>query len=293
MIYENGKAPLYPLVNLQWFAGEDGLVDLEGQGEPAPAEGGQGEPVATAKIPSAKQSVSESYFYKHPETGDAFKTKEELNKAWKQSYMMRSDYSKKTADLSGQKKQHEQDRQTLEKERREWQEQMKRDKEEMATYDKIIRQNPKLYPYLKQLRDQGNSGFDQSAIEKLIDQKYGDKFKKIEQWENENYAKTQQEEAFNKMALMYEDFDKDSVQKSYDELLSANSIDALMEILHYAHKGRSYDPVGEQREFTQKLQKKQAGKLVSSEGSKAGGKPKAFRSIDEARMAAQEAEKNK
>jgi hypothetical protein len=170
---------------------------------------------------------------------------------------------------------------------------MRRDKEEMATYDKIIRQNPKLYPMLKQLRDQGANTTDQAAIKRLIDQEYGDKFKKIEQWESDNYAKAQQEEAFNKMALMYEDFDRDSVQKRYDELLKANSIDALMEELHYAHKGRSHDPVGEQREFTQKLQKKQAGKLVSSEGSKAGGKPKAFRSIDEARMAAQEAAKNK
>lgn len=281
MANENVQTPYDstpPLVHLQWHALED-MELIEGQGEPAPVEDGQGS--SPAVPPGTPDFTQESYFFKDPIGGQVFKTQEELAKAWEQSFLRREDYSRKTGDLASQRRQHEQERANFERQRKEFEEEMRRTRDEYKSFDERIRKNPQIYQMLKQQLN-NQTGLNQDAIDRLIDQKYGDKFKKIDQWEAEKLANEQKSEAINALKLMYEDFDEGPIQEMYDKLLNDNSIQSLMEIFYHAHKGRSINPLDVERKMTAEIAKKRQAGLTSSQGSKATGSPVVHRTLNAA-----------
>lgn len=280
MANENVQAPS-PLVHLQWFA--DDLVEIEGQGEPAPVDDGQGKsPAATAA--KAAPSKAESYFFDDPDSGESFKTREDLAKAWKQSYLRREDYSRKTADVAAQRKQHETERAAFEKLRKDFDEEMRQRRGEFEKYDKFIRGNPRVYQLLQKEMQSGSGqqGFDKESMDKYFEEKYGADIQAIRNQRQKEAADTLAKEAFAEMKLMYDDFDEGPIQAAYDKLLQDNNIKSLMEVLYYAEKGRSINKLDVERDITRKLEKKKEGGLTPPQGSKPSGGTKVHRNLNEA-----------
>lgn len=263
-----------PLVDLQWFATD--FVELEGQAEPAPGDG-QGEELVV--------NPAESLFYSSPD-GQSYKSREELDKFMTNEAMMRSKFTKSMMELGDKRRQFDSEKAEHDKARRAFEEEMRIKSEEFKSFDEKIRKNPQIYNYLKkQLSDQPAVNTD--YIRKLIDEQYGDKFKKVEEWERNQTAEAQKREAIENLKLMYEDFDFDSVDKSYQELMNTASMQSLMEMIYFANKGRSIDPLDVERTITKQIENKKKAGISTTKGS-SPPKAKQYANLSEAAEAAKE-----
>jgi hypothetical protein len=265
-------------IHLQWFAENDN----QGQAADSPVADGQAgtepEPFWSVTVPGEK--------------GDEvlrFATEDDIAKAFRESYMRRSDYSKKTAETSELRKAADSDKQLyaqmladLNKRKAELEEKEKK----YTGYEKQLQMNPALRRELEKLKGQPHSGEDiQEMIEQIVESKYGSTIEEINNWKRENQLTEEKKKAYEACRQEFEDFDPNAVDSYYQELANGD-INSLVKALYYAQKGKSIDPVKMQQQLVDNIQKKQDAKLPSTEGSQASGtKKKVPGSIDEALQA--------
>jgi vacuolar-type H+-ATPase subunit I/STV1 len=247
----------------------------QGQGAPqnAPATTEQSEPFFSYKYADGKEEV--------------YKSKEELSKAYRDSYLRQSDYTRKTQEVAQTKKQIEDERKAFADE----QKQFSSVKSRYDEWDRLLKTRPDLYSQLERVATappDPSSVFDRSKG--YVDEKYQTLESQVAELKAAlDKDKTQKEldATFAKFKTKYEDFDEGPIMERL-EYLSTGETEPLIDLLYWATKGQM-TPAKEaelEEKIAGNLQKKKTAGMVPTKGS--GGSPskKSFRNVDEARKAA-------
>ena len=237
-------------------------------------DSGQG----AAPAGAGQAGSSGSAFFTSPD-GKAYATKDELANDWKESYLRREDYSRKTMTLADERKKHEKEREDFKKE----QERVGALKDEYGKFDKMVRSRPDVYAEMKQRLQRGPSvdTFAQS-LEQQIEEKYGGKFKEFEDYMKNQQAQTERDRAFKTVKDKYADVDEDLVMNMLDEI-SSGDFSTLVEALHWATKGRSLNPATVAKKVAQHVAGNRGVGLPSGSGQPISDRDSAPKTIDEAR----------
>lgn len=251
----------------------------------APVDSGQGAP-APVTGQAASQASEPFYSYKGVKGDEVYSTREELDKAMRENFMRQSDYTRKTQEAANFKKQLEEQRKKFEEEQKTF----VQSRQKYDQWDQLLRTRPDVYQQLERL---AGSPPDPSAVfdrsKQYADEKTNELMQRLEAIEKEREEeRTQREldEIFAKKQSEYEDFDKDGVMEML-ELLKDGNTEPLVDVLHWARKGR-LSPMETEKKVVEKLQKKADAGLVPGKSAAPKGKPQ-FSSIDEAAQAAQRA----
>ena len=245
------------------------LFAIEGQGgePPAPQLGGQG---------------AEPFFAL--DDGTSFSTKEEMAKAWKESGMMRSDYTQKTQGLAEERKKFEHGMEDFRRRQKE-----NDDKSgEFKQFDRFVREHPDVYEELKSRVSLGSTPQTfQKNLEKMIEEKYGTKLQEIEQWKQQQEMERNLQDTFKNLKGKHEDLDEDELRNAMTELAD-QGMEGLMETLYFAKKGRT-DPIAMEQRAAQNILKKKSAGLTAGTGTLPPTRGNKYKTIDEAHSAAMEA----
>jgi hypothetical protein len=167
-----------------------------------------------------------------------YKTREELDKAMEDSFMMQSRFTQKTQDLSARQKEY--DKKELDLRFRE--ENAKRLENDYKRYSDFISspQGQRIYPELERYMNQGVNPSDYKAqILEAVKEELGPQLQELNDFKRDQQAMKAKEDAYNSLAEKYGDkFDRDGVQKYMDELMEGD-MSVLYEMAHHAHLGRS------------------------------------------------------
>ena len=244
----------------------------------APVDDGQG----------ATDSVTEQpapYFEFTPPGGkpEVYATRDELEKAYKDSFMRTSDYTRKTQEVAKQRLEHE-------KQRKEFEEQQKMFSKTKAQYDewdRLLKSRPQV---AKQLMQMGQSPAAPGEVferaQSYADEKYQELKGQLEALQKEREAERFQRELDANMQTLsgeFKDFDRDAVMGLLNEVSNGDTA-TLLKQLYFAHKG-SRSPVEAEKRVLEGIEKKrQAGITPSLKGTlpSNGKQPK---SIKEAKQA--------
>jgi len=189
-------------------------------------------------------------FYTHTKpdgSAENYATREDLDKAYKGSFLRQSDYTQKSQANAKL-------RQSLDGRDKELSEAMKRvqDKDsEYVKFDKLVRERPDVYNQLKALSsrppdantivDRTNSYVDEQTGELRKDI---DEFKK---WRADQEVASQKNDVYTKLSSEYSDFDRDAIESQIDSLSKGDWYE-LMSTLYFAQKGRSGPELGQRSE---------------------------------------------
>lgn len=253
------------------------------QGAPiAVSTAGQG---ATAPVSGQASSQAEEpfYTYRGAKGDEVYNTREEMDKAMRDSFLRQSDYTRKTQDVAGFKKQ-------LEDERKRFAEEQKtflQSRQKYDQWDQLLKTRPDVYSQLERLASSPpDSGtvFDRSkqyADEKT--QELMERLDALEKEREEERSKHELDDIFSRKKTEYEDFDQDGVMEML-ELLKDGQAEPLIDVLHWARKGK-LSPMETEKKVVERLQKKADAGLVPGRSAAPQGKPQ-FASVDEAAQAA-------
>lgn len=246
---------------------------LSGPQEPTPdLVSGQVEEGQAAEGQAYEAPEPEPFFsVKDGDKDVVFKTKDELQKAWKESHFRRSDYTKKTQELSQLRKQFEQRQKELEDKAKEFEK-----------YDKFVQQRPDLYKRLQQELSRPPSGevaYERST--KYVDEQVESLKKELEEfkgWKETQEREREKQEVYSKLREQYEDFDPDSIE-SFMQEVQEGGMPGVYEAFYHAMKGRE-NPIKTEQKIAENFKKKQkASTPGGGMPSKSGYTPK---SLDEA-----------
>lgn len=201
-----------------------------------------------------------------------FKTKDELQKAWRDSYMRRSDYTRKTQEAAALRKQLEQRQKEIEEKAKEFEK-----------YDKFVQTRPDLYRRLQQELSRppgGDVAYERST--KYVDEKTAElerKLKEFEDWKEAQEREREKQEVVSKLREQYEDFDPESIE-AYMADIQEGGLSSVYEAFYHALKGKE-NPIKTEQRIAESFKKKQ--KAAVPGGGKAPPQSSAARSLDEAR----------
>ena len=247
-----------------------------GTSAPAPAPAGQ----------APSQAPEPFYTYKGVKGDEVYNTREDMDKAMRDNFLRQSDYTRKTQEVASFKKQ-------IEEERKKFQEEQKAfltSRQKYDQWDQLLKARPDVYSQLERMASappDPSAVFDRSkqyADEKT--QELMERLETLEKEREEERTRRELDEIFEKKGKEYPDFDRDGVMEML-ELLKDGQTEPLVDVLHYARKGRM-NPVEMEKKVVEKLQKKADAGLVPGKSAAPQGKTK-FASVDEAAQAAQRA----
>lgn len=245
-----------------------------------------------APTQDGQSETSEPFFSYVGEDGKelSFSTKDELSKAWKDSFMMRSDYTRKTQSLSEEKKKWEEERSRFENDRTSFLMQQKQAQEileKAKKYNEFLKKNPGIYKDLENRVNQNNHDDISSLVEQMFEEKYGEDMKRWKAEQAQREAEKQREAIEAQLKQQYPDYDSQAVAESFKHLSEGN-LQHLLEILYFANKGR-ISPVEIEKKLTENLAKKQNAGLITSTGNVVASKGNvSARSLEDARRRAHE-----
>jgi len=221
------------------------------------------------EAPTQEQPQETFFEYEYPEkdeTGnfrkEVFKSPEELKAKWRESYMRQADYTRKTQDLAKLRAQ-------LEKEQDGLQDQLKAFSERKGRYDKwdeVLGRRPDVQRQLERLAERRKT--PDVAYERATgyaDEKTAEIVKRLEQLEGRHKQAEEERELmgiFDVMEKKYPDFDQASVRELL-EYLANGKTEPLVEMLHWAGKGRKTPAELEQRLLKGQEEKRKAGLMPS------------------------------
>lgn len=249
----------------------------------APESSAQAEP-STGQAVGTGQAAEPFFSYsRYDGTKDEFASKDELAKAWRDSYLRQQDYTKKTQSHAEERKKYEAERKAFEDERKQFQERAK----QYQAWDRQLKARPDLERQLAALAGQGPVNHE--GIGNLVDERTKELAAKIEAMEKrdqERESALQTQKAYESVqAELGEWFNKDAV----DEMMQAvdgNDPVAIIRLAALAAIGRNSmsgpGPVQPQASAAIKQEKGKA-RLVSS-GSVP--QPKDFKDTRDAHQAA-------
>lgn len=238
-----------------------------GQAVPAPVEG-PGQAVSWSPITLGDQT---------------FNTREDLEKAWKDSHFRQDDYTKKSQANAQLRKHFEKKLKELEDREKQHGEKVK----EYETYDRFLDANPHVKQQLQRLLQQPQSPevvFQRA--ESLVNDKTGELEKKLEEfeeWKRQQEIEQEKRLAYEKLGQEFPDFSSESIEERIAQLQDAN-FEALARLVYHAGQGEQ-SPLKVEQQITDKLKQKGGVKTPPPKGSPPSDEKK-FKSIDEANVAA-------
>jgi hypothetical protein len=215
---------------------------------------------------------------------ETFGTRADLEKAWKDSYMRTSDYTRKTQEVSRQRAEHE-------KALKDFAEQQKvfaKNKMKYDEWDQLLKSRPQV---ARQLMQMGQSpaapGEVYERAQSYADEKYKALEDKLTAFEQEREKERFQRELDGAMTTLsgeYPDFDRDAVMNLLGEVSNGDTA-TLLKHLYFAHKGTKSPIEAEKRVVEGIERKRQAGIMPSSKVSPPSN-GRAPKTIKEARLKA-------
>lgn len=246
------------------------LDPTSGHAESAPAQAGQVDPGTFLDLDDEK-GVRRSY-----------KTKDEFLKEWKNMGMMRSDYTRKTAEIAKMREEHE-------RQRAEWDSKRKEESAKYDKYNQFLRDNPDIYRQLQEAVKNGPS--TRGALDgarQYADEKYAELEKKLadmEGWKKNREQEEAKRKLYDSFKTRYEDFDEPQVESAL-KILSEGDSEAILDLLYHSIKGRNIqNPLEMEKKIVDRIQAKGAARVLPGSGPvpKASG---SYRSMEEAEQAA-------
>jgi hypothetical protein len=243
---------------------------------------------APQTAPATPESSEPFFSYKYADgKEEVYKTKDELAKAYRDSYLRQSDYTRKTQEVAQTKKQIEDERKKFQEE----QAQFTKVKTQYDEWDRLLKTRPDLYSQLERV---ATAPPDPSAVFDRSKGYVDEKYQTLESQVAEMKAaldkdKTQKEldATFAKFKTKYEDFDEGPIMERL-EYLANGETEPLIDLLYWATKGQM-TPQQEaklEEKVTENLQKKKSAGMVPTKGSSVAPSKRTFRNPDEARKAA-------
>jgi len=238
-----------------------------GQAAPAPAEG-----------------VGQADSWSPLTLGDqTFNTRDDLEKAWKDSHFRQEDYTRKSQANAQLRKHYENKLKEFESREKDFQEKVKN----YEKYDNFLKNRPDVYNQLQQLLNRPpNAEVAYQRAEGLVNEKTSELEKRLqefEEWKRQQEVEREKQEVFSKLSQELPDFDPNGIEERLSGLQDAN-FEALARLIYHGIKGEN--PLKVEQEITDKLKKKGGVKTPPPQGSPPSNEPK-FKSIDEAQNAAQ------
>lgn len=267
-----------------FFAPDDG----QGDGASAPADsGGSFDAAASAAMDGGSSGISDGggdaapptpFFTYEDEGGEKleFHSPEELKKVFRENRMRRKDYTQKTQRLAEQRKQFEQQRDTI----------MSEILEQKKKYDemnKFLRDNPHIYRKLQEERKRGTTG--DVAVERArayVDETKSELQKELEEiknWRKQREFQEYRDRIYGEMESEFPDFNREAIQSLMGEI-DPRDMKSLVRLVYDAYRGRNMS-VDQQARKAESQQRKQAARLVPGGGAPVQGAIEAD-SLDEA-----------
>jgi len=223
-----------------------------------PVESGQG---VSAPVEAGQAVQSEPFYtYKGATGEEVYKSREELDKAMRESFLRQSDYTRKTQEVAKYRKQFDEDRKKFDEDRKTF----SQSRSKYDEWDKLLKSRPDIYSQLERLAGSppdAGVAFDRSK--EYADEKTRELAERIEAMEaqyNEEKNRREMDEVFGRMKEEYPDFDQTSVLEML-ETLKDGQTEPLIRALYLANKGRA-NPVEAEKKVVEKLQKKAEAGLV-------------------------------
>ncbi|MPL59607.1 hypothetical protein SDC9_05161 [bioreactor metagenome] len=243
---------------------------IPGQAENTPAPAGQVEQGTFLDLDDEK-GVRKSY-----------RTKDEFLKDWKNMGMMRSDYTRKTAEIAKLREEHE-------RARAEWDSKRQEESSKYEKYNQFLRNNPDIY---RQLQEAVKSGPSTRGVldgaRQYADEKYAELEKKLSDMEGWKKGREQEEakrKLYDSFKSRYEDFDETSIEDSL-KVLSEGDSEAILDLLYHSIKGRaSVSPLEVEKRIVDRIQAKGSARVLPGNGPVPKA-PGSYKSMDEAEQAA-------
>ena len=244
----------------------EGEGQAEGQVVEAPVDAGQ-----------AEESQWSGYSYTWPDgKKEEYKTREDLDRAFKGSYLRQSDYTKKTQALSELQKSYEQQKTDLQKQR----EEIEAIAKEHENYRKMVESRPDLRQKLAEEFNRVPS--PDVAVErsqKYADEKYAaleKELQEMKEWRREQELEREWQGLSGKLSEELPGFDGDAVRELLTQVGSGD-LETVARTLHFARLGQQ-NPIETEKRIAASAAEKQAGKLMSSKnkGPKDEVEPSSF-----------------
>jgi hypothetical protein len=215
---------------------------------------------------------------------DTFNTREELEKAWKDSYQRRDDYTRKSQANA-------QLRKALEQREKEFEQRIKDHEtkaQEFAKYDNFIAQRPDVYGQLQQMMNKPPSPeVAYQRAESLVNDKTGEieeRLAAFEEWKKQQEIEREKTDVYSRLSEEIEGFDRDAVEKRFASLADSD-LETLCRTLHYAGIGEQ-SPLKVEQDITNKLKKKGGVKTASPKGAPTAPSDRVGNNIESARVQA-------
>jgi superfamily II DNA helicase RecQ len=228
--------------------------------------------------PALTGQPEEPYFSWQDPDGKAvtFKTREELEKGFKDSFFMRSDYTRKTQETAAERKKIEEERQRLMK----MMDDVKGKSSQYEKFDKYLRERPDVF---RELQRRMTSPPDPETLmersQQYVDQTAGELKKELEEmkaWKREMELEKEKSALYEELSSQYPDLNREEIDHMLMKLSEGGMRD-LIETLYYAKRGRS--PVEEEARIAENFKKKASARTVPAGTSKKD--ERSFKSLEE------------
>jgi hypothetical protein len=241
-----------------------------GQVDQAPAQAGQADPGTFLDLDDEKGARK------------SYRTKDEFLKDWKNMGMMRSDYTRKTAEIAKAREDHE-------RQKTEWDSKRQEESSKFDKYNQFLRNNPDIYRQLQEAVKNGPS--PRGALDgarQYADEKYAELEKKLsdmEGWKKNREQEEAKRKLYDSFKAKYEDFDEPSIEDAL-KVLSEGDSEAILDLLYHSIKGRGApNPLEVEKKIVDRIQAKGSARILPGNGP-APKAPGSYKSMDEAEQAA-------
>jgi hypothetical protein len=242
----------------------------QGQAAQAPAGAGQAagdQGFYSFQFPDGKEKVEA-------------KSKEDLDKYFREHYFRNKDYTTKTQTLAQFRKQVEQEREEMKKAK----EDLERKAREYSDYDWMVKNRPDVYKQLQKFASAPPSpevGFERA--QSYVDEQSEALKKELEDIRAqlaEQELQRQRGELMGRLRTEFPDYPEDSVVDEMLEELGSGELEKVLRTLYFAHKGKQ-NPLQAEKRLAEAQKEKEGIKLMPSAGSAVEPKKK-YKNLDEA-----------
>lgn len=243
----------------------------QGQTVPAPAGAGKATPGQgfeySFQFPDGKEKVEA-------------RSKEDLDRYFKEHYLRTQDYTRKTQTLAEFRKQVEKEREEMKKQR----EDLERKAREYTDFDWLVKNRPDVYKQLQRYASVPPS--PDVAVERAqqyADEKYKTlegKLSEFEEWKKEQELQGQRTELLGRLRGEFPDYPDDSNVNEILEELGSGDLEKVLRFVYHAHKGRQ-NPLVVEKKLADAQRQKKDGRLMPASGSAVEPK-KVYKNLEEA-----------
>ena len=251
-----------------------------------PVDEGQVAPAPEAGAEPGQAAAQAIFEYTYPDgTQDKFSSREELEKAWRDSYLRQQDYTRKTQYLSSERKKFEEQQAEFKRQMEAFQ----KTKSKYDRWDETLQRYPSLVQELEKRLD-GPRNVDDVYTRAMgyADEKsteLAERLEKLEQQLSQQNEERELESVYAQMEQKYgPEFNREAVKEMLGYLQNGETA-PLVEILHFASRGRQSPAEFQARLAAKEKEKAQASLMPAGGGTPPAGE-RQFNDVTEARQQA-------